>query len=118
MLSSLTTLIVDIGNFNTRIGYSSDSCPMVDVNSFVFSSKTISEEKQDFSFSHYLCIGKKNSTIESIFNENELESYPNLNSEHFYHFLDSILANEMNLNIEDYSILFSEDVCKFEKEAF
>ena len=82
-MEHLSALIVDIGNFSTIIGNSADSLPIIDTNSFVLSSDTISEETTYFAYSNDLCFGKKHSDVESIFELTEEGTYPKLKDTHF-----------------------------------
>lgn len=112
MFQDLTSLVVDIGTARSRIGYGGDDAPRLMPASFVSScGEAMHEEGKNpyFIGDKHLFSEREDNEISSIFAKKGAEGYQ-YDYEKLEPFLEHNLAQELNVNLKDYSILLSEDV--------
>jgi actin-related protein len=67
MFQDLTSLVLDIGSYQSRVGYGGDEAPKIVAPSFVGYTATLDKEKGAMVGKKYLCMDRTNFEIERIF---------------------------------------------------
>lgn len=110
MFQDLTSLVVDIGSFSTKVGYGGDECPRIVTSSCLAEPVSMGEDRELFAGNKYLNLDKTDLEIQSLHRPSSETEYPTINEDFLEAFVDGLLVKELKTNIKDYSILMSEDI--------
>jgi actin-related protein len=94
MFQDLTSLVLDIGTFQARIGYGGDEAPKVVAPSFVVSQAAMEEsERKMLAGKKYLCLDRTDLEIESIFRHKGEGQAFQIDEDKYSQFVDFLLTD-------------------------
>lgn len=79
MFQDLTSLVVDIGNFTTKVGYGGDEAPRIVTSSCLAEPVSMEEDREFFVGTKYLNLDKTDLEIQTLHDSNSGAKYPRIN---------------------------------------
>lgn len=94
MFQDLTSLVLDIGTYQTKIWYGGDEAPKVVAPSFVVSQSAMDEsERKLLAGKKYLCLDRTDLEIESIFKQKGEGQAFQIDEDRYSQFVEFLLAD-------------------------